>query len=472
MVLDSEQSIARFTTVNGFRKRLNKEDKMKSSDQYLVLNSKIATIILCAVFILIFLFPSYSQAAITSNDSLFYKSEGLRLHRLSFLPAKKWCNTDPKVAYHEVSVFYDVPHLERLKRMGSNYVAFVKDTVIPAIQQYCGVAVNPKNINIILNMYQMLPDPSVPGSYVEERAGSITPHWDTMMFVSNQSGVLYSRYIPKAASQHLSQKQITALMPAYILKQIKADIKTDVKVRKAKEVWVATKCHGAFCDLPGGIYLNAIYNNDIALIKKLDKHINAKTVTMLQQSSNRILGARGTDLLKKAMKQMNKGGPSKIQNKLKNGLQNKSMLRYVADYYMYHPRDFNPFSMICKEKLVTKVKIYKGDTYDIENSDGLYIGQGGGETTKTAYNIKPNFSALCDRVCSHMGGDRNVALKYLRSNSKVVASTLKGVIQLRSDVKYCKKPELKKNIAQFERNLISLTNQYLDSKATWISGVK
>ncbi len=472
MVLNSEQPIARFSTVNGFRKRLNKESKMKSSDQNPVFNSKIAIIILCAVFILIFFFPAYSQAAVTSNDSLFYKGEGLRLHRLPFLSAKKWCNADPKVAYHEVNVFYDVPHLERLKRMGSNYVAFVKDTVIPAIQHYCGAAVNPKNINIILNMYQMLPDPSAPGSYVEERAGSITSHWDTMMFVSNQSGVLYSRYIPKAASQHLSQKQITALMPAYILKQMKADAKVGQAKKADTKVGKVTKCQGAFCDLSGGLYLNAIYKNDIALIKKLDKNINIKTVNAVQQSSNRILGARGTYLLKKAMKQMNKGRPSTIQNKLKKGFQNKSMLRYVADYYMYHPRGFNPFSMICKEKLVTKVKTYKGDTYDIENPDGLYIGQGGGETTKTVYSIKPNFSALCDRVCNHMGGDRNVALKYLRSNNKVAASTLKGVIQLRSDVKYCKKPELKKNIAQFERNLISLTNQYLDNKATWISGAK
>ena len=411
------------------------------------------------ILILLILVSSFSLQNIASakakdfgKDTIIFQKEGLRLHRSQVFSKKQFCSADPRTTYHEINVVYDLPHLQRLKRMGSSYKSFVKDTVIPAIVKTCGNQVNAKNLNLILIMHKM---------------DQIVAHQDAMYFISRKNGITYTKYQPGDSRTNLTQQQITALTPAYILKHKKA---MAVAYRK-KNSWRYTKCQGAFCDLPGGLYLNAIYNNNIKLIKQIDNEISIRNLNSLKQESNRVLGPRGSEMLKKAMahmKKMNKGrSNTTVQDKIQKGLKNLSMLRYVADFYMYHPRGYNPFSMACKEKLVTRVKTHKSATYSIETAGGLYMGQGGGQITKTVYTVKPNFVKLCNRVCSPMGGDRNLSVKRLRQSSRVPDKILKGVIRLRSDVKYCKNSKLKRNIAQFERNLIALTNRYLNTRTSW-----
>ena len=92
----------------------------------------------------------------------------------------------------------------------------------------------------------------------------------------------------------------------------------------------------------------------------------------------------------------------------------------------------------------------------------MYSGPGGGDIFSATYEIPTAFVPLCKRIGTHLGSGKNMRLKLLRSKHKNVAETLEGVAKLQG--KNYNSPTMK----QFERNLISLTNKFLDNKSTWI----
>ncbi len=157
---------------------------------------------------------SNASSSAYGKNSLIFQKEGIMLHRPYFLSQEQWCNTDPKNAYHEVTVFYDAPHPQRLEVLGESYNDFVNDVVIPAIVNDCGGAVSSDNINIILSMYKMTSNNSEP---LVEPSNLL---WDIMFFISRPSGVTYTKYDPREARLHLSPEQIRALTPGYILENM------------------------------------------------------------------------------------------------------------------------------------------------------------------------------------------------------------------------------------------------------------
>ncbi|MAT92333.1 MAG: hypothetical protein CME59_07005 [Halioglobus sp.] len=194
-------------------------------------------------------------------------------------------------------------------------------------------------------------------------------------------------------------------------------------------------CSGAFCKLPGGAYLHAVYQNDIELVKRFDSSIDNTVRKKLGAilSLSRDMGREPQDF---------------------------SLLPALANAYL--AARTSEVSGSCADDLVRKTVIRKTPTYDMFDADGLYEGQGGGEVYRFTYVLKPALVPLCDSVCDHLGG---------RSERSALASlghgganlTLSGVQEL-VDAHAC----LSSESTQFERNLASMTALYLEQKYQWL----
>ena len=139
-----------------------------------------------------------------NKSNILFKNNHLSIYRSQYQTEKRFCDLDPEKFYHQLDVFYDVPHLQRLKRMGSSYSAFVKEIIIPVIVKKCGNRVNAKNMNIMINLHKI---------------DQVYTPQDTMTFISREKGITYANYTPHEGKNNLTQQQIEALEPAYFKKQ-------------------------------------------------------------------------------------------------------------------------------------------------------------------------------------------------------------------------------------------------------------
>lgn len=197
-------------------------------------------------------------------------------------------------------------------------------------------------------------------------------------------------------------------------------------------------CNGKFCSFTGGIYLNAIYNNDLALVKRLDGSLNAR-------------------FRKKT------GGMLTFAEDVTGKSQDMSLLPVLADTYIAEDgKGFAP-SLQCYKDAVKKTITHTNPTYDVWDHRGMYDGVAGGEVSRYSYIIRPELMKLCDKVCDHLGGEGERSA--VRSLGHVGASnTLKGVVEM---VK--RSPCESKDMLKFERNLETMTNQYFDSRENWLN---
>ena len=205
-----------------------------------------------------------------------------------------------------------------------------------------------------------------------------------------------------------------------------AEPSTDEKVqgwRMSNEV-----CTGVFCELSGGTYLNAIYENDAELIEKLDAAIN--------KSIERRFAAIAS-----------------LSDRLGEEQQAFSLLPVLADTYLsqYGTHYAQSCSANISEKTVTKDNAYFGmsDRKGVSNKST-------GKTLSYTYTINQDMLALCDRVCDNTGGKSE---RYMVNNTGNIGAmnTLSGLSKLMTD-NTCDS----KQVQQFEQNLRALTNNYLD----------
>jgi hypothetical protein len=197
-------------------------------------------------------------------------------------------------------------------------------------------------------------------------------------------------------------------------------------------------CDGNFCGLSGGVYLNAIYNNDLALVKRLDSSLNAqfrkKTGGMLAFAEN-ITGKK----------------------------QDMSLLPVLADTYIVEDGKGYAPSLQCYKDAVKKTITHTNPTYDVWDHRGMYDGVAGGEVSRYSYIIRPELMSLCDKVCDHLGGagERSAvrSLGHIGANN-----TLQGVVEM---VK--KFPCESKDMLKFEQNLRIMTEQYFENRENWLS---
>lgn len=184
---------------------------MNNLDRQITLNSnKRSRLIFLLLFFSLFSVSSYGVAGVVpsaafekhfNKNTIVFQKKGLSIYRSPYTSKKEFCNADPKTIYHQLDAFYDSPHLQRLKRMGSSYNVFIKDTVIPAIVKTCGSRVNAKNMNVVISMHKI---------------DQVNTQQDTMYFISREKGITYTNYVPHDAKKNLTQGQIEALAPAYI----------------------------------------------------------------------------------------------------------------------------------------------------------------------------------------------------------------------------------------------------------------
>jgi hypothetical protein len=331
-----------------------------------------------------------------------------------------------------LSVTYDVSHNERESLIGPDYEEFVRTIVYPSVIKQCG----PIRLSKLgVSFYKKGEDRS----------------WDGMMFKISNGGrtvVKTSYSASEDAENSMTLGQIAALMPdnndaSRKTGRTKEAQLTKIKKQKDKISAWGSVCSGPFCNLKGGAYLHAIYENDVTAIKRMDALVNVS----MRDMTKKIMG--NNEMANLLQKFREKAVPDvKI-----------SLLPILADNYFY---SYQYFALKCPKGLVRKKFRWTNDTYDTYMGN-IYTGQAGGEQISASYVLRPEFIPLCNKVCNHLGGEGGRQM-LKKINHRPSLMTLHGLDDIR-DKYSCSDVAVR----QFERNLLSLTQSYLDNKLTWIS---
>jgi hypothetical protein len=200
---------------------------------------------------------------------------------------------------------------------------------------------------------------------------------------------------------------------------------------------------GAFCNLPGGLYLNAIHDGDFETIQRLDAHIR---ITSL-------------DAVDEAMP-----GDESTYQVLSNFVPT-SLLPYLAKRYMYQ---YQSASQECFEpghKIVTKEwNIGGGRSPDTDYNGYVIMGQNIPDAKiSTSYDINPEFFTLCDSVCDPLGPTGNTKLRLGNMTAKTLLTDEGGTLNEGLDKVLFEHDCASPAVQQFERNLIKLTEQAVNA---------
>jgi FKBP-type peptidyl-prolyl cis-trans isomerase FklB len=212
-------------------------------------------------------------------------------------------------------------------------------------------------------------------------------------------------------------------------------------------------CSGKpFCNLSGGIYLNAIYENNEALIISLDQ----KIMDELQSGYD----MKGVQDFVAAIS----GNFSEDNSNIDIGLKDKSLLKEIATKYMAlygesHSRNSADGACLQADS-VSITRKYTTDVIRFENAYGIDQGAVGGDTFFTVYRINKEFEPLCNSICGAMGEGGSYILELAQESYKA-SLVFSGISQVLYEAD-CNSPEVK----QFERNLISLTERSFRRKPT------
>ncbi|MGB1263347.1 MAG: hypothetical protein ACPG52_10580 [Cognaticolwellia sp.] len=362
---------------------------------------------------------------------VLYDQKGVLLTSPSWVHIDKWCIKEG-ISEQSVTVTYNVSHRERERLIGENYEDFVRTIVYPSIIKQCG-------------------DIELPEVSLRFRMRGDEIFWDAMSFSISNNGksVVKNYYTPgNEAEISMSMEKLASLIPDDENNKWRDAGRTKEaqlnKIRNRKKsisAW-GSSCRGAFCNLRGGTYLNAIYNNDVVAIKRMDALANQA----LHRSANKALG--NSEMAKLMEKFRTREAPSVTF----------SLLPILADNYFYSYK--HDFGFKCSEDLVSRRYRWSNDSYETYIGH-IYTGQAGGEQLTASYIIKPAFVSLCDKVCNHLGGEAGrKALQ--RINHQPSLMTLFGLDDV-PDNYSCSSSE----VLQFEKHLMSLTKNYLVNKEIW-----
>jgi len=193
-----------------------------------------------------------------------------------------------------------------------------------------------------------------------------------------------------------------------------------------------------FCDLIGGVYLNAIYENDAALVQRMDRQIlgeirSTPTANALNKFAS-ILYGQGTRVI--------------------GAEEGFSLLKLMAIKYMalYESKHIGQSCLLDGARRISR----KSEVI-VEYEDQFGNDQGAADLSYgEAYVINKEFIPLCTKICDSSGasGADFIADSLNSYKAKLILS---GTSQVLSRLD-CNDPQVK----QFERNLISLTERYLD----------
>ena len=315
---------------------------------------------------------------------------------------ESWCTSG-------IEVVYDVPHAERDAWLAQNYGDFAAKVVQPLLQEKCRV---------------------LSGKVYFYRKGE-ADHWDSIRYeMPGPMDVRWGETPTLRATNHSLGRQAQALVE-----------------KQESRAW-SEGCSGPFCDLPGGLYLHAIYAGDAKLVRKLDRQANQALHEQIDSAASQLEQDMGGSL------------PFDLRGMLKSN-SFFSPLAVLADTYMY---DYSrERSAQCLDSgAVTRTMRYTTDKYELYSLYGAYQGTEGGREISATYTVNQEFAPLCDRLCNHLGGGgRRWAAGSM--GNKATGLTLDGLDRLQNEAN-CASPE----VQQFERNLIEMTSHYLDGKSQWL----
>lgn len=283
-------------------------------------------------------------------------------------------------------------------------------------------------------------------SVEDRRNGNLCVRWRTKHFVDN--------CIERSTrSMHKSHRYyMTADLNA--AKSIFHTISPDASTLSAEESGdPARSCRtGKFCKLTGGIYLNAIYDGSFSRLQVLDKQVRDAGKAAIDKA----LPNDGlTEVEEKVFRRTEQAQANQfLQNLFTTAFVPTSSLPYLARRYMYQYQNTSRSCFKSGHKVIEKVWIIPpSHTPDTEYNGYLIPGEViPGSRISASYEVNPEFFALCDRVCDAVKPTGNTM--YLTEADRKLSA---GIDQLMND-NNCASPE----IQQFERNLITLTQEALD----------
>ncbi|MEE4302265.1 MAG: hypothetical protein V2J24_22690 [Pseudomonadales bacterium] len=201
--------------------------------------------------------------------------------------------------------------------------------------------------------------------------------------------------------------------------------------------WGRADCTGPFCDLPGGVYLQAVHDADADALRRFDTVVDAHVQRRYVEAFASLMEALTGEEARARF----------------------SLLLALSDTYLH---DYGSgYGASCPDGLVDVESRHRLETYDLYSQYGMYMGQGGGEVFTAHYRIKPELLPLCERICDHFGGRTSQwVVNFLGHRGATL--TMEGLAAM-TDRFACDDPA----VLRFERNLAALTAAYLDDRRAW-----
>lgn len=312
--------------------------------------------------------------------------------KLTLYPGNEtWCSN------RRIDAYYTVASEDRNQAFGGNYATAIAERARQVVNEYCGDA-----ITATVSSYQV---------------GDETP-WDSMSFqfrpiqaspFGNDDGYLelLGQNLSERAKAHLAYLNANHLGPA---------------------------CSDApFCELPGGRYLNAIYNGRGDLVAEMDQIQRAEAQATLsgQMAQMKMEANPITDLFANMIEA------------------DHGLIAAAANKYMY---SYAAWGRQClKSGAKTRTFVHTTPPTETINFDGSTDYEPG-QTYEADYSVNPEFFGLLERVGSHTGAPDSDA-PFLNKARRLV---LQGLVRMKDDYG-CSSPE----VARFERNLIALAEDDL-----------
>lgn len=280
----------------------------------------------------------------------------------------------------------------------------------------------------------------------DKRNGNLCVRWRTKHFVDNCSE------LSTTAMHNEHRYYMTADLSA--AKTIFHTISPDASTLSAEESGDPTRsCRtGKFCNLPGGVYLNAIYDGSFSHLQVLDKQVRDASKAEI----DKVLPGDGlTEIEQKVFKRTEQAQANQILKKLfTTALIPTSSLPYLARRYMYQYQKTSRSCFKSGHKVIEKVWITPpSHTPDTEYNGYFIPGEViPGSRISASYDVNPEFFALCNRVCDAVKPTGRTM--YLTEEDRKLSA---GIDRLMTE-NNCASPA----IQQFERNLIILTQRALE----------
>jgi len=320
----------------------------------------------------------------------------------------------------EVDAVFDIPAAKRDSWIAAKYGntvnggfdLFFERDILPGVRESCG--------NRVRQVYV---------HFYEKEA---TSFWDMMAFRVPPPGYTQSRSYDGIISVH----------------NMSARAKNLATLERNRQL-LGVCAGGPFCDEMGGIFLDAIYRNDIKTIRLINLKLNIEYRKTSSHSQTRqlqdILSNRGVAGAEPTLLDLN-------------------FLVHLSGKYMYDYSRFATSKTVLtgdrtapcfRDGAMTVDTRAKTDVIHYEDQYGVPQGAVGGIQVGAKYRVNPEFIELCDMICGSASGEMGdfLADMFGLTKSSLILSGLEQVVKSPG----CESPE----IQQFERNLVAMTMHFL-----------